>query len=65
MTRLMKICLAAISGNAPMQHLFEGNVKISNYLMGIGAGGVADSSGEKAISDKLKKHAARQCPVAC
>ncbi len=58
MKRLMKTCLAAISGNASMQRLLEGNVKIANYLMGIGAGGVADSSGEKAIIDKLKKHAA-------
>lgn len=63
MKQLIKTFLVSISGNAPMQRLLERNVSISNYLMGVGAGDVADSSGEMAVVGELKKHAAEGVPL--
>ena len=39
--------LAKASGNRFMQSILENNVEVSQYLMGVGAGGRVKSSGEK------------------
>jgi FkbM family methyltransferase len=52
---LLKQTLIKISGNRWMQSALEKSAHISQYLMGIGAGGSVLSSGEKAIFVTLRQ----------
>jgi FkbM family methyltransferase len=53
--KLLKQALVRASGNRFCQNLLERNAQISQYLMGIGAGGGVQSSGERAIFEILKQ----------
>jgi FkbM family methyltransferase len=50
-----KKVLIPIAANKFVQSFLEYNISLSQYLMGIGAGGEVTSSGERAIIAKLKK----------
>ena len=52
---LIKNILIKLSGNSFAQNLLEKNIYISQYLSGIGAGSIAEQSGERFIFETLKK----------
>lgn len=54
-----KQILIKASGNLFAQNLLELNARISQHLMGFGAGGGVQSSGERAIFGLLKRNAAQ------
>ena len=63
MKQLIKHFLVAITKNALMQDLLERNVNTSHFLMGVSAGDVADSSGETAVVEELKRHVVAGVPL--
>ncbi|MCH7827014.1 MAG: FkbM family methyltransferase [Bacteroidetes bacterium] len=52
---LIKNILIKLSGNSFAQNLLQKNIYISQYLSGIGAGSIAEQSGERFIFEILKK----------
>jgi FkbM family methyltransferase len=61
---LFKKVLFRLSANEPVQRLLEFNVRAAQYLMGIGAGSSADSSGERVlVRALLAGHAGRDTPL--
>jgi FkbM family methyltransferase len=59
---MLKQTLSRLAGNRLVQKALERNVLVSQYLMGIGAGGGVVSSGERAALDVLRRrHRAPYC----
>ena len=52
----LKNILAKLTGTHFIQNFLEKNVRVSQYLMGIGSGGVVLTSGEQAIFKLLRQH---------
>jgi len=55
MKRWIKKLLIKLSKSARVQHLLEANLALSRDLMGIGSGGVPESSGESVLIENLKR----------
>lgn len=63
MKQLIKHFFVAITKNALIQGLLERSASTSHYLMGVGAGDAADSSGETAVVEELKRQVVVGVPL--